>query len=249
MNSGIYSCASMPRSMRMRMLMLALLVGVWMLQNPLPAAAQGRPAHRQTVAMSGSRAPRPVPAVPASTSVRPAPAPPQVPPLPSNRDTSRTNRPDPFPFSPGIGFGSLGGNRPAQASNRFGAGSPGIHPDNIASLFPDTSRRGNGVPGATGATTPNFTRIMRPGLSVPFNASFGTFRLSYRDMFGPGGNTLGSNPARGSGSAMFSTTSLGSGVVFSAGTSCSNRSTAASLSGVQGAPKHSGPSLALKLSF
>jgi hypothetical protein len=93
---------------------------------------------------------------------------------------------------------------------------------------------------------------MRGSLNPPLSSSYGAFRLTYRDMFGPGGNT--SDPGRPSGSAMFTTTDLGNGMFLSAGPTSGSRSMAgapaASIGNSSaGGQKHSGPSVALKLTF
>jgi hypothetical protein len=54
------------------------------------------------------------------------------------------------------------------------------------------------------------------------------------------------NSGTGSGSATFGTSNLGNGMFLSAGTSFGSRSTAGA---VAGGPKHSGPSVGLRLTF
>jgi hypothetical protein len=95
--------------------------------------------------------------------------------------------------------------------------------------------------------------MMRANLALPFATSIGTFKLTYRNMLIPGVNSGGGGP--GTTGAMFSTTSLGNGVFFSAGTNIGKGSTAGmppagfgSNPGASG-PKPARPAVTLKLSF
>jgi len=97
----------------------------------------------------------------------------------------------------------------------------------------------------TGAS-PNFNQMLRTSYALPFNSSIGTFKLSFRDAMGPG------NHGQGTAGAMFSTTNLGNGVFFSAGTNFGKGSMAGTPpGGNMGAtgPKPSRGAVALKLSF
>jgi len=98
---------------------------------------------------------------------------------------------------------------------------------------------------------PSFNQMMRGSYNMPLNSSTSTFKFSYQDMLRPGGN-LG-DLARPSASLMFSTSDLGNGMFFSAGTSYGHSIAGAPAAGLgsNASPegKHSGPALALKLSF
>jgi hypothetical protein len=92
---------------------------------------------------------------------------------------------------------------------------------------------------------------MRHGYAVPFDAPAGTLRFAY-----PGALTPGSWPAealRPANSMLFTSSDLGNGVFLSAGTGFGRSSNAgapaATLGSSPGAVKHSGTSVAIKLSF
>jgi hypothetical protein len=80
----------------------------------------------------------------------------------------------------------------------------------------------------------------------------GTFKLGYRDVFIPGAYGTGSNFGQGAPGGLFTTTNLGNGVFFSAGTNVGKRPMAGTPpGGTMGAtgPKPSRPAVTLKLSF
>jgi len=152
------------------------------------------------------------------------------------------------------------GRQAALGSNPFGAVSMGGRSDNLGPLFPMSGNLTPGLAnganrlfGATPGAVPSLNQLMRGNLSLPLNASYGSFRLSYRDnLFGPGGSA--GVPGRSASSAMFSTSDLGNGMYLSAGSMYGSRpmagAPAAGLGGIQsGGAKHSGTSLAIKLSF
>jgi hypothetical protein len=178
------------------------------------------------------------------------------------------------PFEPGPGFGNFGGagsnggsamrmgagRQASGGSNPFGAVNMGGRPDNLGSPFqkwssltPGLAGGANGLFGAAPGASPSLNQLMRGKLSLPLNTSYGAFRFSYRDnLLGPGGN-LG-DLGRPSASAMFRTSDLGNGMYLSAGAMSGSRSMAgapaAGLGGSQsGGEKHSGTSVAIRLSF
>ena len=100
---------------------------------------------------------------------------------------------------------------------------------------------------------PNFNQMMRANIEVPLASSVSTFKLTYRNVLIPGVN--GGSFGQGTPGGMFSTTNLGNGVFFSAGTNIGKGSMAGtppggfgSNSGATG-PKPSRPAVTLKLSF
>ncbi|MGD0732803.1 MAG: hypothetical protein ABR956_16180 [Terracidiphilus sp.] len=196
------------------------------------------------------------------------------PPAPSpyaNSIPGGRNRSTLDPFGPGRGFGNFGapnadyggnpmriGGRQAGA-NPFGTVNMGRRPDQSGPLFPtDSSLTGgrtgsaNASFGAAPGTLPSLNQLMRGNLSLPLSTSYGAFRFSFRDnLLGPDGN-LG-DLGRPSASAMFSTSDLGNGMYLSAGMSGSRSMAGAPAAGFggnqSGGDKHSGTSLAIKLSF
>jgi hypothetical protein len=110
----------------------------------------------------------------------------------------------------------------------------------------------NGTFSATSAAPPSFNQLMRGNSGLRLNSNFGAQRFSSQNTFRPIGNF--GDPGLPSASALFTSSDLGNGVFLSAGTGYGNHSTAgapaASLgNGTSGGQKHSGASLALKLSF
>jgi hypothetical protein len=97
--------------------------------------------------------------------------------------------------------------------------------------------------------------MMRANIAIPFASSVGSFKLTYRDMLNPGASGTGGSLGQGTTGVLFTTTNLGNGVFFSAGTNVGKGSMAGtppggfgSNSGAAG-PKPSRPAVALKLSF
>ena len=152
--------------------------------------------------------------------------------------------------SGGVDAGGFSGRRQRSVGfNQMGGRQSGVSP-----LFPQYG----GMTGTTGGPlslvplgVPSFNQMMRGSYNMPLNSSTSSFKFSYQDMLRPGGN-LG-DLARPSASLMFSTSDLGNGMFFSAGTSYGHSAagTPAAGLGSNTSPegKHSGPSLALKLSF
>jgi len=157
----------------------------------------------------------------------------------------------------GMGFTGTGSNGTGRfGERRAGAGGMGMGGRQGASgpLFPD----GGGIAGGSNSlfgpapsAMPSLNQLMRGSFNVPFSSSTSSLRFAYQDVLRLGGNP--GELARPSTSMMFSTSDLGNGVFFSAGTSYGRSmagSPAASLgSNASAAGKHSGPSVALKLSF
>lgn len=92
---------------------------------------------------------------------------------------------------------------------------------------------------------PSLNPMMGGRFNYPLNNAANSFKLSYQDAAG--------DLFRPTTSSLFTTTDLGNGVFFSAGTSVGHSmagTPAASLGGsASPGSKHSGPSLGLKLSF
>jgi hypothetical protein len=111
-----------------------------------------------------------------------------------------------------------------------------------AALFP--GGRANALFAITPPALPSLNQLMRGSFNFPPAPTANTFKLSYQDtpenLFKPT-------------SGLFTTTDLGNGMFFSAGTSLGHSNAgvpAAGLSGnASGDAKHSGPALAFKLSF
>jgi len=153
-------------------------------------------------------------------------------------------------FSPARGFGSgrqgTGAFTPMGGTNRFGGASQwggyGMGGANAS------ARDANSLFGPSPFGLPSLNQFMRGSYNLPLNASTGGFRFSYQDALRPGGGFT--DLARPSASAMFSTSDLGNGMFLSAGTSFGHSSVGAPAVGSNAAAaKHSGPSVALKLSF
>lgn len=105
--------------------------------------------------------------------------------------------------------------------------------------------------GPAPVTLPSLNQLLHGSFVMPLSSTSSAFRFSYQDALRPGGSL--SNLDRPSGSILFTSSDLGNGVFFSAGTGYGTRST-------PGAPpttfgistpgaKHSGSAVNLKLSF
>ena len=167
------------------------------------------------------------------------------------------------PFQPGMssfqprpGFGSSAGS----TANGFPgaiAFAPGRQGDLSSPLHPTGSPiyTAIGPFGYAPAALPSLNQLMRGSLSLPFSSPYpgtpsGSLRFTYRDTLRPGAAFGDLNHPNTS--AMFTTSDLGNGVFFSAGTGYGIRSTAgapAASLGNEGGPKHSGTAVNLKLSF
>jgi hypothetical protein len=169
------------------------------------------------------------------------------------------------PFEPGPNFGNFsgstsgatgvgaggfaGGRQRSSGFSQMGGRQGGVSP-----LFPQGGGMSSAAGGPFGSAppgVPSFNQMMRGSYNMPLNSSTSSFKFSYQDMLRPGGN-LG-DLARPSASLMFSTSDLGNGMFFSAGTSYGHSIAGAPAAGLgsNASPegKHSGPALALKLSF
>lgn len=153
---------------------------------------------------------------------------------------TNVGQPGPFGFSP---FGSPG------SAQRQSTPAP---------LFPiggNTSRSlaaGTSGPFALPpAPQPSLNQLMRSTFGVPLNGPSTSFKLSLQDTFRTAGAFAGpARPAAG----LFTTTDLGNGMLLTAGTTLGSHSMAGAPAatlpnGTASAPRHSGPSLGLKLSF
>jgi hypothetical protein len=152
-----------------------------------------------------------------------------------------------------VGSSFAAGSQGSAGINPFSSPGMGARPGSIAPLFPSSygPSRGAGTSNTIFGPAPNglpsLNQVLRGGINLPLNSSAGSCRFTYQDVVRPGATFAGlDHPAA---SLMFSTTDLGNGVFFSAGTSYGphNLSGVPSL-GSAGA-KHSGPSVNLKLSF
>ena len=161
------------------------------------------------------------------------------------------------PFQPGPNFGNFTGS--AGRFNRFGGTEMRGRQDNFRS-FSQTDGSGrrygssgeNSTSSASPLVLPSFNALMRTNRGQPLGPSLGTFKLSYREQLGPIRDV--GDPGLPPGSTLFSSSDLGNGVFFSAGTGSGSRpaagAAAASLgSATAGGQKHSSPLVNLKLSF
>jgi len=164
----------------------------------------------------------------------------------------------------GIG---LNGSGPFTRSsfNRFGGGSAAGAPGNLASLFQGSSPRsglpGTRNPGAMAALPQQFDLLgSKPTLRL--NSPFGAFRLSYSEMLKQRTSSMGSGFGAGSAATPFTSPGTGNAMFnFSATTMYGGHPMTGSFgpgnhsagnvpgSNQFGGPKHSGPSVALRLSF
>lgn len=161
------------------------------------------------------------------------------------------------PFQPGPNFGKFKGS--AGIFNRFGGTEMRERQDNFESVFQtrasgrhSMSSSENSNSSSSPLTLPSFNTLMRTNRGQPSSPSLGAFKLSNRELLGPRGNAF--DPGLFPGSTLFSSSDLGNGIVFSAGTGSGSRSAAgapaASLgTGTAGGQKHSSPLVNLKLSF
>jgi hypothetical protein len=151
----------------------------------------------------------------------------------------------------GSAMGSIGftgfGRQKGGGFDQFAGRGLGGPQQKFPSLFPGVGILPRNQPSGTASgTLPRFDARVASSLTSPFNSAVGTFRLSYREMFSDSRNAMGGNSGASSGSATFGTSNLGNGMFLSAGTSFGSRSTAGALAG---GPKHSGPSVGLRLTF
>ena len=147
--------------------------------------------------------------------------------------------------------------------NRFGAAGLGASSGNLAPLFPVSGSTRSLPGGANGPfaaapltpaplTLPSLNQLMRGSIDLPLTSSYGAYRLSPQDRFAPNGNI--GDLGRPYGAAIFTSSDLGNGMFLSAGSTFGSRSTAGAPAatlgnGQSGGARHSGPSVALKLSF
>ena len=163
------------------------------------------------------------------------------------------------PAGSGMGFNGPGGfdagRQRVGGFNPLGGSGMSERPGNLAPLFPAGGGSTGGASGAFGAgpfSVPSLNQLMRGSVNLPLSSSSSAFRFSYQEALRPGGTP--SDFGRPSASALFTTSDLGNGMFLSAGTGSGNRSMAGAPAaglgnGTVGGPKHSGPSVNLKLSF
>ena len=148
----------------------------------------------------------------------------------------------------GGGTGLVSATRPAGGYSRFS----GANPAGVSGTIWFGLQGGSSL---KPTASPNFNQVMRANIALPFASSTGTSKLTYRDMLVPGANGTGSTIGQDTTGALFSTTSLGNGMFFYAGTNLGKGPMAGtppggfgSNSGATG-PKASRPAVTLKLSF
>ena len=176
------------------------------------------------------------------------------------------NGPTRDPFQPGPSFDSYSGSSGSamgfSRAGGFGMGLQGSWGSNPFAGFGMGGRQSGAAPlfpagsafspyGTAPLALPSLNQFLRGSFSLPFDSAPGSFRLSYRDPLRPGVNF--GDLARPSTSLMFSTPDLGNGVFLSAGTGLRHSVAGAPAAGLgsssSGDAKHSGPSVAVKLSF
>jgi hypothetical protein len=174
-----------------------------------------------------------------------------------------SSNPDSFEPAPNFGYfaGPAGvirlrrtrdaGGQASGVPRRIGAVGTGESFGDPALVFPaigsPMSSPRSGAMGPFGpalGTTPSLNQLMRGGFNLPLNTSFGAFQLLGQGRVPQGSNGTGLDFSRMIATGMFTTPDLGNGVRFSAG---AGQSIAGSTAG--GIIKHSGPTVALKLSF
>jgi hypothetical protein len=127
------------------------------------------------------------------------------------------------------------------------------HQNGVGPVFPAGGGPMRGPNGLIGAPpgVPSFNQLMRGSYRVPLNSGSSRLRFNFQDQLRAGANL--NDLARPTASAMFSTSDLGNGMFLSAGTSFGRMNSGAPAAGLgsnlSGEGKHSGPSLAIKLSF
>jgi len=181
------------------------------------------------------------------------------------------------PFQPGPNFGNFSGSdgdgMGGMGSGGFGSGrhgSGGFNPMSGAMgnsgmsmggrlgggpVFPDsglTPGSSKMLYGSAPLSLPTLNQLLRGSMRMPLSSSTSSLRFTYQDALRPGASF--GDLAHPSASLMFSTSDLGNGVFFSAGTGYGRSALAGAPAAGLGSNtspegKHSGPSLNLKLSF
>jgi hypothetical protein len=130
----------------------------------------------------------------------------------------------------GMNFnGGPGGAASSGGVGRTGAG-PGGNSTSLDSLFrmagdlsSDLGAGKNGSIGTALRLLPKLNQLSRGGLNLPLNSSFGSFRLSYQNLFGGTGSPMGGRTGYGSPSASFNSTHMRTGKIdFSTAASVSS---------------------------
>lgn len=147
----------------------------------------------------------------------------------------------------GAGFAAgrqLSGEFNSPSSLSIGSGQRAFAP-----LFPEAATSSSF--GTAPLAPPSLNQILRARFMLPLSSSTGSLSLFSQDRIRPG-TSLG-DFTRPYGSAIFSTSDLGNGVFLSAGTGYGHSNAGAPAAGLGSStsaePKHSGPTVALKLSF
>jgi hypothetical protein len=140
------------------------------------------------------------------------------------------------PAASGDGMGFNGsGQRSGGAASQLGCGpgrtEVGRNFFDLSSILETSSNLsrdlGAGKSGTLGTALgvlPAFNQLMRGGLNLPLNSSFGSFRLSYQDLLGGAGGAIGSKTGFGSPSVSFSSSHKAGWIDFSAAASLSGGS-------------------------
>jgi hypothetical protein len=130
----------------------------------------------------------------------------------------------------GGGQGSSGGvaSQSGAGLGRTEAGRSSFDLNSILGTASNLSRDlGAGKSGTLGTALgvlPAFNQLMRGGLNLPLNSSFGSFRLSYQNLLGGAGGAMGGRTGSGSPSASFTSSRKIGWVDFSAAASLSGGS-------------------------
>jgi hypothetical protein len=104
---------------------------------------------------------------------------------------------------------------------------------------------------------PNLNQLTRQGMNLRFNSPAGSFRLTYREVFGPRTNALGGGMGMGTAAATYTTSNVGGTLVnFSAAAFMGGPPTTAMTGGfynnslwTAGTQKHPAPTLSVRLTF
>lgn len=117
----------------------------------------------------------------------------------------------------GQGFNVAPQMRGGPGQNNGGAGGNATSLDSLFRMASDLSRDlGAGRRGSLGnafGVLPALNRFTRGGLNLPFDSSLGSFRLSYQNLFGGAGGSMGNRIGYGSPSASFTSTHLRTGKI------------------------------------
>lgn len=122
---------------------------------------------------------------------------------------------------------------------------------------PGAAFRASGAHPPPRVVLPTLDQLTRQGMNLRFNSSAGTFRLTYREVFGARGNSLGGSMGQGTAAATYTTGNFGKSLVnFSASTFMGGPPTLLMTGGyynnslwTAGTQKHPSPTVSLRLTF